>query len=102
MTTTPEWYERSACSGTDIDFFHHRPPHRAALDALCESCPVSAECLDAALFPLQTFGIWAGTDPDEREAMLANDPTLRRRAREYAKAGERQPARQRRVRKQTV
>lgn len=42
---------------------------------LCAGCPVQAECLEFALRTEKTgrygaFGIWGGTTPDQRRAMI--------------------------------
>ena len=42
----------------------------AAAKAVCAGCPVRGACLEYALDTRQAFGIWGGTDEDERRAML--------------------------------
>lgn len=37
--------------------------------AICDSCPVAAECLTWALETGQDAGIWGGTTPSERRAL---------------------------------
>ena len=54
------------------------PFHPAALEA-CAACTVRAECLEYALTaPWARWGLWGGTGPRERRAIL------RRRRREAA------------------
>jgi WhiB family redox-sensing transcriptional regulator len=48
-----EWVERAACLGSDPDlFFNGAASVVARARALCSTCPVSEECLEAAL-PLE-------------------------------------------------
>ena len=60
-----------ACAGADPEIFfpgtNHKPTE--ALD-LCHTCPHQQACLDFALDTEQMFGIWAGTTPDDRRAMI--------------------------------
>jgi WhiB family redox-sensing transcriptional regulator len=41
-----------------------------AAKAVCGVCPVSDQCLDFSLQTRQEFGIWGGTDEDERREIL--------------------------------
>lgn len=68
------WRERAACANTSIDWFPTEHDREAidACRAICEPCPVRAECLDAALSVPPTndpVGIYAGTTPTERRAI---------------------------------
>lgn len=38
----------------------------------CAGCPVIAECLERALRTGETFGIWGGTTPEQRQRMRRN------------------------------
>jgi len=38
---------------------------RAAAVAVCNLCPVKAECIDLAIRSRAEFGIWGGLDPTE-------------------------------------
>lgn len=38
--------------------------------AACCPCPIRRECLQWALFRPERHGVWGGTTPDERKAML--------------------------------
>lgn len=71
-----EWAIRGACVGVGDIFFDLREPRKAKLREICNSCSVSGECLDFALFSSQTEGWWAGTTPSQRQAMLeeSTDP----------------------------
>ncbi len=35
----------------------------------CFGCPVRAECLEYALEHNEVFGVWGGTDPEERKQL---------------------------------
>ncbi len=41
----------------------------AIAKAQCFGCPVRAECLAYALDQNEVFGVWGGTDPDERKQL---------------------------------
>jgi WhiB family redox-sensing transcriptional regulator len=68
--------EHRACTYSDKDlFFSENDPSRlkakmAELEAkqICRTCPVQVECLEAAL-AADEFGIWGGTNRDERRKM---------------------------------
>jgi WhiB family redox-sensing transcriptional regulator len=53
-------------------FFSAKLKDRAQAIALCNSCPVIAECLDFALEHESVDGIYGGKLGDERKAMLKN------------------------------
>lgn len=79
MTADPKpWAERAACLGVDPEVFFpeqgHTPPRWAR--ALCEVCPVAAECLAYALRH-RVLGWWAGTSEKTRRRWHSED---RRRA----------------------
>jgi WhiB family transcriptional regulator, redox-sensing transcriptional regulator len=59
-----------ACAGADPEIFFPTTGGPATeAQALCNICPHQQPCLDWALETEQTFGIWAGTTPDERAQM---------------------------------
>lgn len=73
------WRDHAACLGLDTDLFyrHERttgaPARRAAEPALaiCDACPVRADCLQAALDePGPQHGIRGGLRAKERTAMV--------------------------------
>ena len=41
--------------------------------AVCEVCPVRAECLTQALSTREKFGVWGGLTTDEREGLRRRD-----------------------------
>ena len=73
-----DWQVAAACRGQDSDAFFHPPGERRrgrrnriqAAKALCETCPVIAQCLDHALETREPYGIWGGSSEEERAAML--------------------------------
>jgi WhiB family redox-sensing transcriptional regulator len=63
----PCWQRRASCRGvgTDLWFAGGSGPLKAAR-ALCEACPVRAECFAYALAHVELCGVWAGTGERER------------------------------------
>ena len=55
------WFASAACRGlpSDIFFVDAGKPTGEAL-AICERCPVQAQCLDYALERNEVFGVWGG------------------------------------------
>jgi len=69
LINRPRWMAQAACRGMDTNEFFEEPgqPVSRAVQELCRSCPVRAECLDfvmAANPPLK--GYWAGTSERQR------------------------------------
>ena len=63
----PAWHRHARCRGRTDDFYLERGVHRddvAAAVALCQSCPVQAECLAAGLD--DQHGIWGGAPVMQR------------------------------------
>lgn len=46
-----------------------RKHHTALALAICGRCTVSDECLAHALSHKEEYGIWAGTTPEDRQAL---------------------------------
>lgn len=68
------WREQAACRGADPSIFFPRettgPKSEASYDrarAICSTCPVRGECLDAHLFEMH--GCFAGTSPLQRRRL---------------------------------
>lgn len=64
------WQSDAACAGTDPDAFFPGKgsvPPRAALRT-CASCPARRKCLAMALM-FNLDGIWAGTNPGDRDEL---------------------------------
>jgi len=64
----PAWHADAACRGqTDVMFPVSEPGRRAdtsAAQALCERCPVQAECAEAGRS--EKYGVWGGTGSGSR------------------------------------
>lgn len=70
----PQQHERPACAGTDPDAFfptiYTAPWAVRIARRVCASCPMTAECLDAALQRGEQYGIWGGTTPKQRQRIM--------------------------------
>lgn len=77
-----EWMRNAACKGRNGDgkFFPAQGENRKweAAKAICDRCPVQAECLDYAFRHGQHFGVWGGLSERERKKLK------KRRRREQA------------------
>lgn len=51
-------------------FFSESPKRIELAKSLCAQCPATAKCLQYALDTEVEFGIFGGTTPQERKAML--------------------------------
>ena len=58
-------------------FFPERGGSSKAARAVCNQCPVRAQCLEYALNNKEQFGIWGGTSERERRR-LRRERTIRR------------------------
>lgn len=69
----PDWVENAACYGIGWEiFFPERPDAKryiAKAKKICDKCPVAAQCLEYAI-ETNSPGIWAGTGPRERQAII--------------------------------
>ncbi|MEU1884968.1 WhiB family transcriptional regulator [Micromonospora sp. WMMD987] len=65
------WRTRGTCQSVDPETFFPAPnePADAAIE-LCRGCDVQGSCLAWALEVGDTHGVWGGTTPRERRAML--------------------------------
>lgn len=63
----PAWHAEAACRGKGTDLFFPNAGQPAThAKAICATCPVTEECLEAALVDPLTVGVWAGKSPAER------------------------------------
>lgn len=63
--------EKANCAEADTNlFFSELKSKVAKATALCNSCPVKSECLQFALDLQIEYGIYGGTTPQQRKAML--------------------------------
>jgi hypothetical protein len=66
------WRTRGLCQSVDPETFFPAPSEPAdTAVALCRSCDVQGACLAWALEVGDCHGVWGGTTPRERRAMLA-------------------------------
>jgi hypothetical protein len=65
------WRTRGVCQNVDPETFFPAPSEPAdAAVALCRTCDVQGPCLAWALEVGDCHGVWGGTTPRERRAML--------------------------------
>jgi WhiB family transcriptional regulator, redox-sensing transcriptional regulator len=65
------WMRDGLCAQTDPDaFFPGKGEPTGPAKAVCLACPVRTECLAYALDRDERFGVWGGTSPRERRALL--------------------------------
>ena len=80
------WRSRSACLDEDPELFFPVGSTGPALErterakAICQACPVVAECLEWALESNQDAGVWGGLSEDERRALRRQRQRRRRLA----------------------
>lgn len=61
LVNRPAWHRQAACRGMGPDPFFPMPGESTErARAVCETCPVTAECLDEAL-ERPAVGVWGGT-----------------------------------------
>lgn len=71
-----DWHDLAACCDEPSELFYgpegEKLPHRLAREkralAICERCPVRAECRSHALRRPETYGVWGGTTEAGRSA----------------------------------
>lgn len=82
-----EWQYEGNCVGMDVEIFFlphgvrdkDKREREAKAKAICVGCPVINQCLEQALSVPDNYGVFGGTTPEERQAILAkrNNITLR-------------------------
>jgi WhiB family redox-sensing transcriptional regulator len=66
----PAWEAKAACRGLDVDLFVvPLGGNSEAGRAVCQRCPVVADCLDYALSEPELQGTWGGTGERQRRAL---------------------------------
>jgi WhiB family transcriptional regulator, redox-sensing transcriptional regulator len=76
-----DWYDKAACKGLDVEiFFAETPGQSAEALRVCASCPVRAECHDAAMTEREYHGVWGGTPENARRRVFRREDRLRRRS----------------------
>lgn len=75
---TKQELAQAACAGKDLEIFFSDGAYNS-LDsgtryakAICASCPVQKQCLADALENDMQYGVWGGTTPAERKAIVLN------------------------------
>lgn len=75
MGAIAAWQDRGRCRDLDQELFYppldpetsaQREIREAAAKAVCEPCPVRADCLSWALRNGERHGVWGGTTARER------------------------------------
>ena len=73
------WQHRGACRGPHATIFfppphferkHERIEREARAREICDSCPVSGDCLAYALEIREPHGVWGGLNEAERRVLL--------------------------------
>lgn len=73
------WQHRGACRGPQAAVFFPPPQFERKIERnererrakeICETCPVTRECLDYALTIREPHGIWGGLNENERKALM--------------------------------
>ena len=67
----PGWHAKAVCRGQGVSrwVLDSRMASYASQKAVCEMCPVQAECLEYALGHPELVGCWGGTNDLERRRM---------------------------------
>lgn len=72
----PEFYRYAACRGSNPEVFYpptgpgEPPPDYSQAQAICDACPVEAQCLDHALTWPEKHGYWGGMSERARRLYL--------------------------------
>jgi WhiB family transcriptional regulator, redox-sensing transcriptional regulator len=70
---TGDWRSAGACLSADPDLFFPISMTGSAFEqiarakAVCAGCTVRRQCLEFAMDHDQTYGIWGGTTPEDRQ-----------------------------------
>lgn len=73
------WMDVAACRTSTVDLWYDPETERAearqeridAARAICDTCPVRAECLETAIVNLEPHGIWGGLTTVQRSELIA-------------------------------
>ena len=79
LFTVLRWRSEAACGQLPKDLFF--PPGNSDVTRadeerakeVCAVCPVRSQCLEFALENDERFGVWGGTTPNERRALVARE-----------------------------
>ncbi|HRW19069.1 MAG TPA: WhiB family transcriptional regulator [Dermatophilaceae bacterium] len=86
-TLRPDWAGLGTCVTRDPDALFVRGAAQQQAKAVCQRCPVIAECLADALDNRTEFGVWGGQTERERRALLRRNPNVDSWWRLFAVAG---------------
>jgi WhiB family redox-sensing transcriptional regulator len=84
LAARPPWHKQAACRGLDQSLWFPEPGRRgqnAAARAICEGCPVQAECREWAIEHGENDGIWGGLNVSDRMRIRHQRPGLNGRTR---------------------
>lgn len=66
----PNWRDLAACKGMAVNLFYPgRGESSKEAKATCAVCPVSEQCLEAAMAQPETFGVWGGLSERQRRRL---------------------------------
>jgi WhiB family redox-sensing transcriptional regulator len=72
------WPARASCRGGETpDELFAKGAAQQSAKAICQRCPVVAECLADALDNHTEYGVWGGMTERERRALLRNRPEVK-------------------------
>lgn len=71
-----EWVPLAHCQKQDPDALFVKGAEQQGAKAVCQRCPVIAECLADALDNRVEFGVWGGMTERERRALLRKRPRV--------------------------
>jgi WhiB family redox-sensing transcriptional regulator len=70
LLTPPSWAAKGACRAhPEVDFFPVNAEGEEAAVAVCQACPVRAQCAETGL--QERFGVWGATTEWERVRLRA-------------------------------
>jgi WhiB family transcriptional regulator, redox-sensing transcriptional regulator len=65
------WQERGACHNSDPGMFFSTDDLAVeTAKSVCATCSVVQECIEYAIIYRIDYGVWGGTDADERRRIL--------------------------------
>ncbi|EOD68034.1 WhiB family transcriptional regulator [Amycolatopsis vancoresmycina] len=83
-----DWQLHGSCRGADSSLFFHtdnergsaRERREARAKAICQSCPVLAQCREHAMTVQEPYGIWGGLGEIERRQLFLRQRRAARKA----------------------
>jgi WhiB family redox-sensing transcriptional regulator len=61
QSDSSDWMKQAKCRGTyDPRFFGNVADQRAAVEEMCDVCPVITDCLDVKALRDERVGVWGG------------------------------------------